>query len=246
MRRPGNRGHQAHGWWGTKNHLHNRRSPSCAARGTGRGGRWPRPPQPATEEERVHPSAATSQTRVGMQDGPPPGAQESEDILKSIFNMTARTAGQGLQTDEHLHDDESFPAFMASCQDRALMTGRATTSALRHTAQNREPASPRRDPAFVFHQAHLRRNYAALGPPAAVHATTAGDGHAGGQCVQVASQHPRAQDRPTHEVRTPAAAGTVCVQTERMPPRVADLGDRRAWTLHNPKGLPSAPARRQR
>ena len=148
-------------------------------------------------------------------------APEREGILASILNETALTAGQGLQTDEHLRDDETFAAFMAFCRDGAPTTGLATASALLHTVQDREPASPTRNPASASHQAHLRRKYVALGPVAAVHATTAGDGHAEGQSVEVASQHPHAQDVPTHEVRTPAAAGTVSTPTERMPPRVA-------------------------
>ena len=110
---------------------------------------------------------------------------------------------------------------MASCRDGAPTTGPATTSALRHTAHNREPTSPARDPASASHQAHLRRNYAALGSVAATHATTAGDGHARGQSEEVTSQRPHAQDAPTHGVRAPAAAGTVSEPVEWVPPRMA-------------------------
>ena len=152
---------------------------------------------------------------------PPPGATESEDILALIFNVTAATAGQGVQTDEHLHNKESFAAFMASCREGAPTAVPGTTSALRHTAQNREPASPTRDNASASYNAHLCCNYAALRPVAAVHATTAGDRHAGGQPVEVVSQHPHAQDTPTHQVRTPEAAGTVDGQRGEMLPRVA-------------------------
>ena len=178
------------------------------------------PPQPATAEEHVHPGAARSPTREGMHDATPRGAPEREDILASVFNETALTARQGLQTDEQLHDDESFAAFMASCRDGALATGPATPSAPRHTAHNREPTSPTWDPVSASHQAHLRRNYAALRPVAAVHATTAGDSHAGGQPSEVPCQNPHAQDEPTHEVSTPAA-GTISESTGRMPPQVA-------------------------
>ena len=175
---------------------------------------------PASVEEHVHPGAARSPTREGMHDAPPPGVPPREDILASIFRETALTASQGLQTDEQLHDDESFAAFMASCRDGAPATGPATTSEPNHTAHNREPTSPTRDNVSASHQAHLCRNYAALGPVAAVHATTAGDAHAGGQPSEVAGQSPHAHDAPTHEVSTPAAAGTVSEPTERMPPRV--------------------------
>ena len=61
---------------------------------------------------------------------------ETEDIVASIFNEVAPTVAQGLQTDEHIHHDESSAAFMASFRDRAPTTGPATTSALWHTAQN--------------------------------------------------------------------------------------------------------------
>ena len=131
------------------------------------------PPEPAAEEECVHPGAATSTARVGMQKGPPPGAPETEDILASIFDEVTSLADQGLQTDKHLHDDESFAAFMASCRDEPPTRGPTTTSALQHTAQNREPTSTVQNPASVSHQAHLRRNYTTLGPVAAAHATTA-------------------------------------------------------------------------
>ena len=109
---------------------------------------------------------------------------------------------QGLQTDEQLHEDESFPAFMASCRDAAPTTGLVNTSAMQHTAQNGEATSPARDPASTSHQAHLPRNFAAFGSVAAAHATIVGDTHAGGQSVEVTSQRPHAQDAPTHEVRT--------------------------------------------
>ena len=39
--------------------------------------------------------------------------------------------------------------------------------------------------------------------------------------MEVVSQHPHAQDAPTHDVQTPAGAGTVSGPTELMPPRVA-------------------------
>ena len=158
-------------------------------------GRWRHPP-----EEPVHPGTATSPARVEMHDGPPPGAPEKEDLLASIFNEDAPTADQGLQTDEYLQDDESFLVLMASCRDGAPTTGPATTSALRHTAQNRELKSPAQGPASASHQAHLRRNYAALGPVAAAHATVAGNSHAGGQSVEMTSQRPHAQGALTHEV----------------------------------------------
>ena len=119
-----------------------------------------RPPQPATPEERVHSGAARSPARVGMHDGPPAGAPETEDILAPIFNESAPTASQGLQTDDQLEEDESFAAFMASCREGAPTTGQATTSALWHMPQNREPTSPTRDPASASSQAHLRRNSA--------------------------------------------------------------------------------------
>ena len=75
------------------------------------------PPQHATAEERAHRDATTSPAREGMVSDPPPGAPETEDILASIFDETAPTAGQGPPTDRHLHDNESFNAFMASCRD---------------------------------------------------------------------------------------------------------------------------------
>ena len=179
------------------------------------------PPQPATVEERLHPGAATSPARMGMHDGPPPGSRGTKDILASIFNETAPTGGQGRATDEHPHNDESLTTFMASCRDGDPTTGPATTSALRHMAQHREPTSPTRDPASASHQAHLRRNYAGLGPVAAVHATTAGDGHAGRQSLEVASQRTHAQVAPTHEIRKPTAADVVSGLMEWMPPEVA-------------------------
>ena len=39
--------------------------------------------------------------------------------------------------------------------------------------------------------------------------------------MEAPTQRPQAQDAPTHEVRTPAAAATISGPMERMPPRVA-------------------------
>ena len=110
----------------------------------------------------MHPFAAMSQAQVGTLDNPPPGALGTEDILASIFNAAAPTADKVPQTDEHLHDDEYFAAFMASCRDGAPTTGPTTTSALRRMSHNKEPTSPARDPGSASHQAHLCRNYAAF------------------------------------------------------------------------------------
>ena len=150
-------------------------------------------PQSAAALERVHPGAAMSQARAGTHENPPPGAPETEDILASILNAAAPTADQGPQADEHLHDNESFAAFMASCRDGAPTMGPATTSALRRLSHDREPTSPAQDLASASHQAHLRRNYSALGSAAESHAITAGDNQAGGQPRGVASQRPGTQ-----------------------------------------------------
>ena len=201
------------------------------------------PPQSAAAEERAHPDWATSPARVGTHDNLPPGAPETEDILASIFSAVARTADQGLQTDEHLHDDESLAAFMTSCRDGAPTAGQVTKSALRHLTQHREPTSCARDPASASHQAHLRRNYAALRLAAESHATTAGDGHAEGQPEEVSSQRQRAQDAPAHGVWGAAATGTVSEPVEGIPPRMTQPWGHR--TMHNPKGTHSAPLSRR-
>ena len=158
---------------------------------------------------------------MGTHDRPPPDAPENGGILASTFHEVAPTADQGLQTNEHPHDDESFAASMATRRGGAPTTGPAPTSALQHTVQNREPNSPARNPASTSHQAHLRRQYAPLGSVAATHATTAGGGHAGGPSVEVTSQCRHAQDALTHGVQTPAAASTVSGPVEWVPPRVA-------------------------
>ena len=179
-----------------------------------------RPPQFAAAGERVHPDAAMSQARAGTHDNPPLGAPETEDILASIFNAAAATEDQLRQADWHLHDDESLAVFMASCRDKAQTTGPMTTSALRRVSHDRELTSPGRDPASTCHQAHLCRNYAALGSAPETHATTAGDGQAAGQPEGVASQRPGAQDAPIYGVRTPAETGTVSGPVEGVPPRM--------------------------
>ena len=178
------------------------------------------PSQSAAAEECVQPGAATSLARVRTHENPWPGAPDTEDILATIFNAVARTADQGLQTDEHLQDDESFAAFMASCRDGAPTTGPATTSALRHVTHDRRPTSPARDPASASHQAHLRCNHAALGSAAETHPTTAGDCHAGGQPEEGTSHRPRAQDAPARGVRAPAATGIISGPVEGIPPRM--------------------------
>ena len=77
------------------------------------------PPQAAAAEECVQCCTATGPAQVGTHDNLPPGAPETEENLASIFNDVALTADQPLQTDEHLHNNEFFAAFMASCPHRA-------------------------------------------------------------------------------------------------------------------------------
>ena len=107
-----------------------------------------------------------SQARARTHDNLTAGAPETEDILASILNTAAPTAGQRPHTDEQLHDDESFAAFMAFCQDGAPNTEPTTTPALRRLSHKGDPTSPARDPTCMSHQAHLRRSYAALGSAA--------------------------------------------------------------------------------
>ena len=201
------------------------------------------PPHAATAEERLHPGAATSLARVGMRERPAPRAPQTEDIVASMFNEVAPTADQGLQTDEHLQDDELFAAFMAFCQDGAATTGPAITSALQHTAQNRELTSPTPDPISASHQAHLRRNYASLGPVSAANTTIAGAGHARGQSVEMTSQRPHTHRvvRSEHQQLPAASVGP----WSRCSPDWPNLGDRRAWTMPDPKGTASATLRRR-
>ena len=112
---------------------------------------------------------------------------------------------------------------MASCRGGAPTTGPTTTSALRRVSHDKEPTSPVRDPASASHQAHPRRNYAALGSTAEAHATTTGDGQAGGQAKGVASQRPGAQDRPVHGVWAQTETGTASGPVEGVLPRLIRL-----------------------
>ena len=177
-------------------------------------------PHSAAAGERVHPGAAMSQAAAGTHHNPPLGAPETDDILASIFNAAAPTGDQGRQAEEHLDDDQSFAAFIASCRDGAPTTGSTTTSALRNVSDDGGTTNPAQDPASVSHQAHLRSNYAALGSAAETHATIGGDGRTSGQPEGVASQRPGAQDALAHEVRAPAETATVSGLVEGVPPRM--------------------------
>ena len=106
---------------------------------------------------------------------------------------------------------------MASCRYGAPTTGPTTTSALRCVSHDGEPTSTSRHPASASHQAHPRRNYAALGSAAETHATTAGDGQAGTQPEGVASQRPGAQDAGISGVRATAETGNVSGPVEGIP-----------------------------
>ena len=160
----------------------------------------------------------------------------------SILGETAPRVGQGPQTDEHHHSDESFAAFMASCLDRAPITGPPITSAPRHTEPDRESNSLTRYSASSSHHEGLNRNYAALGPLAATHTTATGNSHAGERPWEVASQHPHAEDAPTNEVWTPAAAGTISGSTERVPRRVAQPWERESLDYAQLEGDTQCPS----
>ena len=105
-----------------------------------------RPPQPAAAGARVRPGVAISRARAGTHNNPPP-----EDILASIFNAAAPTAGQGSQTHGHPFGDESLAAFMACCRDGAPNTDLTTTPALQRVSHDKEPSSPAQGPTFASH-----------------------------------------------------------------------------------------------
>ena len=123
--------------------------------------------------------------------------------------------------DGHLHDDESINASMSTYRDGAPATGPATISTPRLMAPRGDLAAPTRDHASASPQANLCRNYATLGPMAAIQAATTGDDHAGGRHMEVAHQNPPKQCVTTPGAQTEAAAGTISGPTERMPTRMA-------------------------
>ena len=65
--------------------------------------------------------------------------------------------------------------------------------------------------------------------------------------MEVANQHPHAQDAQTHEFRAPASAGTISGPTEQMPPWVAQPWGQQGLDYAQSKGdtqRPSAEADR--
>ena len=70
----------------------------CARNGQG-GPLAPLPYRNPRPRKKVFIPVLPGARQEGMHGGALPGAPEMEDILASIFNETARTAGQGPQTD---------------------------------------------------------------------------------------------------------------------------------------------------
>ena len=155
-----------------------------------------------------------------MHGDPPLGAPETKNILALIFNETALMAGKQPPRDGALHDNESFDAFMASCQDGAPTQKTGNHIRTRAYGATTGACWPYTGPCLRIPPGTSSPQLCYLEADGA-HPTAAGDEHAGGRPVELASQHPRAQDAPHHGIWTPAAAGSITGPIERMPPRVA-------------------------
>ena len=131
---------------------------------------------------------------------------------------------------------------MASCRDGAPTTVPATISTPRHTAPHGKLAAPTPDLDSASHQAHLRCNSAAFGPMAATHTATTGDHHAGRHPMELAHQHLRTQGAPTDGAQERQLPAPSVGRRSGRPPGWPRLGDRRAWTTHNPRRMSSAQA----
>ena len=127
--------------------------------------------QEATEDPAPH--GDTKPGKAHTASGCQPRTQDAEqvaDTLTSIFNEPTANASQEQPAAGHPHDDESFDAFMASCQDGDPTGGSPpfpTPTPGRISPPLGPPGNadgPPEDPTSAARRAHFQRDYAALGP----------------------------------------------------------------------------------
>ena len=176
MRRSSNRGHRMHGCWGTRDR---NAQPTvlqlyCTRNGQREALAAPthRNPRPQRNLSILVPPRARQEWERNTIHRPEPQRPRTS-CRQSSTKSHGRRIRDCKQTSTSMTMTPSPPSW-------APTTGPATTSAQWPMAQNREATSPAADPPSASYQAHLRRNYAALGSVAAAHTTTAGNGHAGG------------------------------------------------------------------
>ena len=135
---------------------------------------------------------ADASTPGGAPQRDPPEARAGSETREATPDTPQRAAEGGTAPNEHNRDDDSFDALMESC--------RADPHTVPAPAAQRVRPEPRRDqaedtPLTALRQAHLQRDYTALGQ-----VTTAGEGRA------TASG---AADRTTDERGTPGEGARV-------------------------------------
>ena len=103
----------------------------------------------------------------------PPETREEAEARETTPDTPQRTAGRETSPSGHNRDEDSFDAFMESCisDPHAVPTPAAPRVRLE---RRRDDAEGR--PLTMSRQAHLQRDYTALGHTE--HATASGDGHA--------------------------------------------------------------------
>ena len=159
-------------------------------------------------DEHAQPNTTTDTAHGETHDNRPPRAKEMEDVLPLIFDEPRPAAAQGQPRDELFRDDESFNALVTFYQDGVPAVGPMPAPAPGRATPHGELAIPAQDPASASSQAHLRGNYAALGPMSANRAATAGNDHAGKQPAETMGQRLRILGAPALGADAPAATNS--------------------------------------
>ena len=177
---------------------------------------------------------ADASTPEGAPQRDPSETRAGSETREATPDTPQRTAEGGTSPDGHNRDNDSFDAFMESCRD--------DPHAVPAPAAPRVHPEPRRDqaedtPLTASRQAHLQRDYTALGQ-----VTTEGEGQATANARRTG---PRTSAAPQERVRawkrppTPLASLSA---RRRGPPRPGGGG---IWTTHPWKATPATPANKR-
>ena len=141
----------------------------------------------------------------------PLGTRAKSETWDTTHDTPQRAAGREKSPSEHNRDEDSFDAFMESCM------GDPHTVQTHSTAPHVRPEQPRDHaegrPLTMSLQAHLKRDYTALGRTE--HATATGDGHAAASGA--ADQTADGRDAPGSGARVEASTNTASQPTGPPP-----------------------------
>ena len=141
----------------------------------------------------------------------PPGTRAKSETRETTPHTPQRAAGRVTSPSAHNHDEDSFDTFIESCMGDPHTVPTHNTAPRVHFEQRRDHVED--TPLTISRQAHLQRDYTALGRPE--HATATGDGHAAARGT--ADETPDRRGAPGSAAHVEASTNTASEPTDPPP-----------------------------